>query len=80
MMQWTGMLELDMRRTMLNRIFNIYNYLSQPGNWCNEEDRVFYADFLLFVFCSVYAMVGLYLLYPDILDLIFWPLNYYRIN
>ena len=53
----------------------IKNYLSNPDNWCEPEDRTFYAWFLTLTTTSIYIMIGLYYYFPDVLDMIYWPIN-----
>ena len=60
---------------MLNNIINLINYLGEPNNWCEPEDRTFYKVFTIWVMLSSYIMIGLYYYYPTVLDMLFWPLS-----
>ena len=54
---------------------NLYNYLSDPDNWCKPQDRSFYKLYLLFVVVTIYILVGTYLYDPNMLRIFFWPLQ-----
>ena len=62
----------------MDRLTALMGYLSNPDNWCRPEDRTFYTWYLILTSSMSYIMLGLYLHYPDILDMVFWPLNIYR--
>ena len=70
-----GMLNNYIRRDMLSKLVNIYNYLIDSNNWCESRDRTFYIIFLIWVSLSSYLMIGLYYYYPKVLDMLYWPLN-----
>ena len=59
----------------MNRIVALLDYLSNADNWCEPEDRTFYKLFLMFIISSSYLMIGLYYYYPDVLDMLYWPLS-----
>jgi hypothetical protein len=63
----------------MDKLVKIHSYLSDPDNWCDKGDRTFYVLFLIYVSFSSYIMIGLYYYFPRILDMLFWPLNYFRI-
>ena len=70
-----GIKSKNIRRDMLSKLVNIYNYLTNPNTWCEPQDRTFYILFLIWVLVSSYIMIGLYYYYPKVLDMLYWPLN-----
>ena len=59
----------------MNKLVDIYNYLTNPNNWCEPQYRTFYKWFSIYVLASSYLMIGLYQHYPEVLDMLFWPFN-----
>ncbi len=62
-------------KTLTDRLVRIQNYLSDPDNWCEEKDRTFYLLFLIYISFTSYIMIGLYYYFPQVLDMLFWPIS-----
>ena len=52
------------------------NYLLNPNNWCEPEDRAFYKLYLWFTLVTSYILVGAYYYDQELLRMFFWPLHY----
>jgi hypothetical protein len=59
----------------MDKITNLWEYLCDANNWCEPQDRTFYTLFLIWVLTSSYLMIGLYFYYPEVLDMLFWPIS-----